>query len=590
MKQLHWKKCLMAVAIAFAGVLGAASFGPTGMTAKAEGSGAEGDPFEIYNAQDLSDFLNGTKGSYGELQANINLDEDTSMGTSQFSRPVNSIVTLDLNGKELLGGGSTVNDSRKSHVINITANCSLTVNDSVGTGSLGRATQITDMQLEGYKPCSIIMVEEDGTLVFNGGTIQNTSSVGIYVQSGNAIINGGTISGASYSIVATAATITGNAVITNPLYSNSSIAISGNAQIKNTLEVGSGTFVLTGGYYSSSTVIASSYLKDETYQIEEGSFIFPSGIYTQHVKLATATAPEFIGHSLILSGTIGLDFYVDIPGGREAYPTSYVSFDGNNHKITGTVNTPSEAVAGSANTYKYTVYVNSLQMAEKITPTFHYTDAVDSDTVVGDPYSVEDYIKEAVKPSSSLTDAEKEIVKALADYGHYAQPYLSAVNGWIYDEDGAAYATMSTCFKNQAYGELNLSTVQSNCESKAVIKAGTDAKIESTRYSMVFDSGLTLKLKFRVVENESIDSITVDGVAVADPETLRVGNDYIVTISNIKATKLRNDITVVVGGITVTVSPMSYVYDMLRLDSVSTDGKNLAGALYYYAKACGFEM
>ena len=49
--------------------------------------------------------------------------------------------------------------------------------------------------------------------------------------------------------------------------------------------------------------------------------------------------------------------------------------------------------------------------------------------------------------SSSLNTRQQTIIPKLADYGHYAQPYLSRQNGWTI---GTSYAEMAT-YVTQSY-------------------------------------------------------------------------------------------------------------------------------------------
>ena len=153
--------------------------------------------------------------------------------------------------------------------------------------------------------------------------------------------------------------------------------------------------------------------------------------------------PVFKGHAILLTGQIGLQFFLELPAGKTAadYPDSYVTFDGNKiNSATQHALPASTAVINGQDIgrYEFVVNMTSSQMADKFTPTFHYTEGEEEKTVVGEAFSAQDYIDWAL---TAVTGKDLVIVKALADYGYYAQPYLSAQNGWTI---GTGYAAMTT--------------------------------------------------------------------------------------------------------------------------------------------------
>ena len=259
------------------------------------------------------------------------------------------------------------------------------------------------------------------------------------------------------------------------------------------------------------------------------------------------------------------------------YPDSYVTFAGN--KINSATQHPlpgSTAIINGTDSgrYLFTINLSSIQMAEKITPTFHWTEMSGDKTVAGAAYSVEDYINWAIGAESTLSDWHKGVARALADYGYYAQPYLSAQNGWTIGTDYAAMTTHVT-------DSYDYDTVKTAAETYAIVK-GTNESITKVSYKMQFASTITLRITLTPASGVTLSTVLLDGQEITP---VKSGRNYVVDIPNIKATELTDTHTIVAAGAETTVSPMSYVYDMIR-STTNEAGKNLVCALFNYAQAC----
>lgn len=289
--------------------------------------------------------------------------------------------------------------------------------------------------------------------------------------------------------------------------------------------------------------------------------------------------PEFSRHALLLTEQIGVQFYLALPNGKTAvdYPNSYVTFEGNK------IDPDAQYALSSATTvdgkYEFIVFISSIQMADKFTPIFHYKEkdgnsAKDTEswkTIRGEAYSAEDYINWAL---TGTKGKNLEIVETLADYGYYAQPYLSALNGWSI---GSSYAAMTT----HVTGSYNYDAVAA-AASEYKAKKKLNDNITKITYKMWFDSEITLRIILTPGEGVRLNTVSVDGSAVT-PE--KSGNTYYVDITGIKASELASTHIIEAKGARTDVSPMSYVYSILTGDN-NTDAKNLMCALYYYAQAC----
>lgn len=290
--------------------------------------------------------------------------------------------------------------------------------------------------------------------------------------------------------------------------------------------------------------------------------------------------PEFKGHSILLTGQIGLQFFLELPEGKTAsdYPGSYVTFEGNkvNSETHHALPTnPAEINGQVTDKYLFTVNLSSIQMADKVTPTFHYTEDGTAKTVTGEPYSVKDYIDWALNIGASyLNDQQSAIIPKLADYGHYAQIYLSRQNGWTI---GTNYAEMTT-YRTSSY---DYAGVMNAASGYAFSRTQNTADVANVNYRLTFGSQITLTVRIEPAAGN--DSLYIAANGASDTQS---GIYRMITYPGVYANQLTDTHTIQAGDCTITVSPMSYVYEMLRNETVQNDAKDLMCALYGYAQAC----
>ncbi len=289
--------------------------------------------------------------------------------------------------------------------------------------------------------------------------------------------------------------------------------------------------------------------------------------------------PEFKNHALLLTGQVGVQFFLELPAGKTSadYEGSYVTFSGQGINSSTHYDIPaSTAVINGVDTGKYlfTANITSIQMADKITPTFHYTENGQDKTVVGVAYSAEDYIKWAVA-DNHVTGKNLDIVNALADYGHYAQIYLSQQNGWSIGTDHAEMVTHTT-------NSYNYNNVYSQVDHCAIYCSAGDP-VASVNYRLYFDDTLSLCVALTPENGKTIDEVNVENAVITPTKT---GDQYLIMIPDISATQLSYRYHMIVGDTQVQVSAMSYVYGILKSDTSSSAAKDLVCALYYYGEAC----
>lgn len=302
--------------------------------------------------------------------------------------------------------------------------------------------------------------------------------------------------------------------------------------------------------------------------------------------------PEFSGYSLILTGTVGMTFYVHIPDSTEwTKEDSYMTFaiSGKGGLVSDRANFDANNMTNPGNTtfYGFTCNVTALQMADKITATYHVMNGSTEVKTITNTCSVEDYIKVIVKGgNSTYGERTVELAKALADYGHYVQLYLSDLRGFTLAADNDnAYAPMNTY-----YDAFSVSDAKSAVENYGIVR-GINDDIQKITFSMLFESDNSICVYvFPKASFEGTVSATVDGNACT--VTKVNSSKYQIKISSLSATQFATSHTVVIStgngdDVTVTVSAFSYLREFFNKYTDGATASNAAAAAYnYYAEAC----
>lgn len=288
-------------------------------------------------------------------------------------------------------------------------------------------------------------------------------------------------------------------------------------------------------------------------------------LFKNHLNIVTA--PAFKGHQLVLSGQIGMNFYMTIPEGMT---------DGT---MTFTVGERTATAAGALQSdgrYKFTCYVNSVEMAEQITAVYSYT--VDGETkTVSCSSSVKAYLEIIIHNENNLAEytAATPLAKALYNYGYYA---MQAVPG------GSKHPAMPDTY----IGDTTLIT---SLEGYAISATLDKDVITKASYSLVLDSETAINF-YLTTETE----LTKDNVSVTAAEGTtfeytveKVGSRYRVQITGIGAHELGTAFTMTTGNTTITASAMTYVQQSLANSNAGAATKNAAAALYeYYLQAISY--
>ena len=292
-------------------------------------------------------------------------------------------------------------------------------------------------------------------------------------------------------------------------------------------------------------------------------------------------APAFMKQSLLLDGKIGVKFYLDLPeiDGVD-YADSYMTY-----AITGkgTITERDDYDPNDKSRDKqyfgFTCYVNSIQMADTITATFHYGDGL----TIEKTYAVKDYFTAfdaVLRENPNAFDAKTQnLIRSVADFGHYVQPYLAEKNGWALGTD---YAVMDK-FYTTSY---DVDTIRSAVADHAISIETTGSEIGEIRYSLVLDSETKIRL-FAIRSSDYTGPVTfkVDGV---DAEATQLSNGrLLLEIPNLGAHMLSRTYTVSIttknSSITMQISALSYANTLF---TYSTDAaENAASALWAYSNA-----
>ena len=295
---------------------------------------------------------------------------------------------------------------------------------------------------------------------------------------------------------------------------------------------------------------------------------------------AVVELPAFKTQNLVLSGAIGVNFYLDLSMLSEEEKTgSYMTFEISGKGTTTPRDDIDEGFKNSKGNYGFTCYVNAAQMADTITATYHYGDGL----TVSKEYSIEQYLTTFDDYINSFTEKQRTMTKAMADYGHYVQLFLAQSNQWTLGTD---YAAMNHYYA-QTY---DIAEVRSAVESYAAV-LGTNEDIEKVSFTLVLDSETAIKVYIKPASGYTGNITATVGSSTVNAAELQDDGRYMVRIPKISAHKLGITYTVKVttdSGTAVTkVSGLSYVQMLLNHEAYANNSvaQNAMASIYYYYKA-----
>ena len=273
--------------------------------------------------------------------------------------------------------------------------------------------------------------------------------------------------------------------------------------------------------------------------------------------------PEFVSHQMVLSGQLGLHFCMSIPEGMT---------DGTLEFFVGKWSVTSDGALQSDGRYRFTCFINSVEMAEMITAVYTYTaDGVKK--TVTDVISVQDYLEYIISNMEGLASytAAAPLAKALCNYSHYA--------GYAVP-DGEKHPKMPDSYAAEAglIGSL----------SGFGLKAALGGDITAAAFSLDLDceTALNFYLTTDTELSEQNVSVTADDGSSPEYTVARAGTRRHIRVTGIGAHKLGTVYTMTAGETSISASAMTYVQQCLSNTGAPEEAKRVAAALYeYYQQA-----
>ena len=301
-------------------------------------------------------------------------------------------------------------------------------------------------------------------------------------------------------------------------------------------------------------------------------------------------APVFRGQTLILGGQIGVIFYVDIPETYRNPNDCWMEFEVSGDEFSTSDRRPQsynedDYIAGPSgeNCYKFTCYINSVQMADNINAILHYGSGCDTVTY---QYTALTYLNRAMNADSGYEADVVALATAINDFGSYVQPVLAEENHWQYGVDHVKMNAVSS------YSDNDFERVKSAVSSYALNydkSSSTTAGIANIGHTLQLESTTTL-IMYLAPSSDYTGKVyvKVDNGTEEEADYSSGNNYYVVIIENIAPHELDDPHTITVrtekGTFGITVYALSYVNSVLN-SANSNAMKEAVTSLYeYYAK------
>lgn len=286
---------------------------------------------------------------------------------------------------------------------------------------------------------------------------------------------------------------------------------------------------------------------------------------------------ELAGYSLILDGSVGVNFYMELSDAVLADDTAYMEFtlpSGEVSKVPLDKN--NSEVISDKTYYKFKCQVNAAGMTDTIKAQLK-SNAGNSKVY---EYTVKEYSDYLFANKENNVEFAKayDLIKAMVNYGSYAQIYAD------YHTDRLAVGDKSdlTSVEDVTIGEEYKYTISGESVNANVTFAGASLTLLSTT---------TLRMYFKLTDVDA-DNVTFTYHGI-DFDKTKSGDYYYVDIVGIPADKLDDDceVRVTVDNNTtfeVTYNPMAYCYNVINRETTETRTdalKNLIKAMVIYNQA-----
>ncbi len=323
-------------------------------------------------------------------------------------------------------------------------------------------------------------------------------------------------------------------------------------------------------------------------------FTMPSADVVIHAPMRKV----FRTQSVILSGQIGVNFFVDLAG----LDTSKcrMKFTIGNGEPTWDDFDPDHHSTITPSNFGFTCYLNAIQMADDILAELYCGD----ERISYKHYSLQEYVMYFDRTDSTQDGnlAALRVIRAMIDFGYYAQQYFFKLKPAI-EED---YAPVERHYATQ----YDFDTIQRMTESHSLNYTGNkvieNSDIDRVTLSLSLESATALTVKlYMKADTTSTPEIRVNGQTLSMENTLIEYNGwkwkmedagsgtircYAVTIEGISPHNLNKQFVLngtAGGSFKITVSAFSYVNSILNATSLPnyTEARMLVAALYQFHEA-----
>lgn len=336
---------------------------------------------------------------------------------------------------------------------------------------------------------------------------------------------------------------------------------------------------LTHALYGNNDIIVDPELVVTSFSPESAMHV--SGFAYSEVKTIVLEHVGVVGHSLSLNGNIGVNYYIDIPD--ELAENSTVSFSWFDKELND-VPLEKDPVSGS---YRASCPVAVAEMTYDITATISIEGF---DAEVSDVFSAEEYadfiltdeefinaykVKEGTEKYNKLAN----LVKSMLDIGGKSQLKFDRNTGKLANRKLTSSDPESVYYYTVPEGEI----YDIPYEIEDMTQGLSDFGLEYNGFSVVYLSGTSLRLYYKIKDAEAFDSVKDDITYNGEKAAYTVkGSGIYFEIKEIAAPDLDRNYVLSINGTDYTCSVLDYVFACIHSDRTDENMKDLAIATYMY--------
>lgn len=285
--------------------------------------------------------------------------------------------------------------------------------------------------------------------------------------------------------------------------------------------------------------------------------------------------------SLDWDAGIGMTFWAGLPELPEDAGDDYCMEFTIGGKRARTVRVPLDEGAEREDGLRgYTFPVATVELAQPVTATVHCGRHMSEEKVS----SVKDCIKSLVDGGRGAVDAhEIELAKALADVGHYVQPFFAACNDWTVGTDYQPMDLFYTKRYRHDDFERTLAKHHIVCETK-------DSDIVKVECSLELGPHATMRVYLTPKEDASIKGRARFGNRLFGPEEQKDGR-YLISVTDITPQEFTTEMIFGVGSydgdFDIRISPYAYLLCVWYKYSDKPEYRNAIASVVEYNRIAG---